>query len=168
LIINHSLKPASTHLKTGVLICFLEQLCSTAKAQTIYVKDGDTIYLNGQSVRLEGIDAPEKAQRCTGPKGQEFKCGLAAKRQLIEIVGQGPVQCQPSGFDLYGRTLAHCKAGNTELNSEMVARGYARAFIKYSGEYLEDESEAQTAKRGLWAGRWQAPWDWRASHKNLK
>ncbi len=133
--------------------------------QSIYVQDGDTIDLNGKAIRLEGIDAPELSQRCLNPIGQTFRCGYVARIELIRIIGGGVVNCEPSGLDLYGRTLAHCKVGGIEINDEMVSRGFARAFTKYSEEYLWSQSEAIRDHKGLWRGQWEAPWDWRKEHR---
>lgn len=41
----------------------------------------------------------------------------------------------------------------------MVREGWALAFVRYSRNYVEEESAAHA---GLWAGAFIAPWDWRA------
>ena len=71
--------------------------------------------------------------------------------------------CEPSGRDRYGRTLAYCKAGAIDLNRQMVADGWAFAFVKYNVRYAEVEQTARLAKRGLWAGQAEKPWEWRAA-----
>jgi endonuclease YncB( thermonuclease family) len=139
-------------------------VASTA-AQTVYVIDGDTIEIEGQAIRLEGIDAPELSQICQDSTEKPFKCGLVARRLLVRITKSGKIRCSPTGSDIYGRTLAYCFAGDIEIKSQLVAKGYARAFVRYSTEYTIDESKAKSARLGLWRGRWQAPWQWRAAHK---
>lgn len=133
-----------------------------AVASEVYVVDGDTIHLDGKIYRLEGIDAPEIRQTCVSEESLVYRCGLAATIALRTMLKAGPVTCAPSGTDQYGRTIAHCAAGGVEVNREMVSQGMARAFVKYSSEYLADENEARAAKRGFWDGTWEAPWDWRA------
>jgi hypothetical protein len=43
----------------------------------------------------------------------------------------------------------------------MVRDGWALAFVKYSERYAADQSIAEAAKAGLWAGSFLNPWDWR-------
>ncbi len=140
---------------------------SIALALELTVIDGDSLRVDGTEIRLEGIDAPEWNQTCVDAQGATFSCGAAAKDDVTAILAQGVVSCVPDGTDFYGRTLAHCFAGGVEVNGAMVDQGMARAFVKYSGEYLANEAEAQHAKRGLWAGSWQAPWDFRKQERAL-
>ena len=46
------------------------------------VIDGDTIKINKISIRLYGIDAPEKNQICIGLSGESYNCGLSSTRFL--------------------------------------------------------------------------------------
>jgi endonuclease YncB( thermonuclease family) len=39
------------------------------------IVDGDTLRIDGRTVRLQGIDAPETRQTCTDRSGQEWPCG---------------------------------------------------------------------------------------------
>lgn len=129
-----------------------------------WVIDGDTLQIGGIDIRLEGIDAPEIGQRCADARGHDFDCGRAARHWLVTMVQHRPVTCTPDGADRYGRMLAHCEVNGLEINEAIVEAGLARAFVRYSGEYLAAEREATTARHGLWAGRWEAPWDWRKRH----
>ncbi len=43
--------------------------------------------------------------------------------------------------------------------------GLALAYRKYSKRYVPEEDEAKAAKRGLWAGEFAAPWDWRRGER---
>ena len=67
------------------------------------------------------------------------------------------------GYDAYERALAVCNIPGAEINGEMVRRGWALAFRRYSERYLPEEAEAKRAGAGLWSGSFEAPWDWRAS-----
>jgi hypothetical protein len=46
----------------------------------------------------------------------------------------------------------------------MVREGWALAYVHYSREYLADEDTARARHKGMWAGAFIAPWDWR--HRN--
>lgn len=43
----------------------------------------------------------------------------------------------------------------------MVRQGWALAYRRYSKDYVGDENEAQAARRGMWAGEFEKPWEWR-------
>lgn len=141
----------------------LLSLVSMPEAGRIRVIDGDTIEVGNETFRLEGIDAPEMKQTCVDSAGKEFPCGRRAKAILSGLITQ-PVSCRKSGEDKYGRSLGYCTASDVDLNREMVAQGWAMAFIKYNSRYVADERAARLAKLGLWSGgEFQPPWDWRAS-----
>jgi len=127
------------------------------------VIDGDTIASGEHRIRLEGIDAPEIGQECQRSSGAEFECGHRAAAVLRSLLRRGPVVCDFDGLDRYGREIAHCRAGRVDLNREMVRLGWAMAFTRYSNEFAADEAEARAAGRGLWAGRFTPPWEWRAT-----
>ncbi len=43
----------------------------------------------------------------------------------------------------------------------MVSRGLALAYRRYSLGYVDKETDAQAARRGIWAGEFVPPWEWR-------
>ena len=131
---------------------------------TADVVDGDTIDINGQRIRLEGIDAPEKAQVCTRRLFGTWKCGMAATKALWRMVKDKTVTCERRGTDKYGRMLGVCYADGVEINRKMVRDGNAWAFVKYSDIYVAEETEARTGKRGVFATDNQPPWDYRTRH----
>ena len=51
--------------------------------------------------------------------------------------------------------------GGPELNAWMVAKGWARADPATGARFRGDEAGARATRRGLWSGRFVAPWDWR-------
>lgn len=120
--------------------------------------DGDSLMVGQQEVRLFGIDAPEFTQTCSR-SGNRWACGSAAADQLSKLVTGKQVSCVSMGADQYGRTLARCNIGTTDLNRVMVATGYALAFRRYSMDYVSAEQSAKAAKRGIWSGTFQLPSD---------
>ena len=46
-------------------------------ANSLKIIDGDTIVLNGEKIRFEGIDTPELKQTCL-KDNEEVKCGMSA------------------------------------------------------------------------------------------
>src|SRR5690606_31765339 len=66
----------------------------------------------------------------------------------------------------YGRIVAHCTKGNADLAAEMAREGYAVAYRRYSRDYVDEENEARAARRGLWAGEFTPPDEWRRDGGN--
>jgi len=128
----------------------------------VRVTDGDTLELDGLRIRLQGIDAPELAQACNNDD-VAYPCGLQARAALAQLVDGRPVSCESYGHDRYGRTLARCMAGTTELNRAMVKNGWALAY----GDYDVQEAQARKARRGLWRGDFTPPEEWRRAHDRL-
>jgi endonuclease YncB( thermonuclease family) len=126
------------------------------------IVDGDTIDIAGIPIRLEGIDAPEQQQSCTGDNTSTVPCGELATKALARLIGGAPVTCVLLGRDGYDRLLGDCSTEGPSLNAQMVRSGWALAFVKYSQRYVSAEDEARTARAGLWQWQFDKPWDWRA------
>jgi endonuclease YncB( thermonuclease family) len=124
------------------------------------VVDGDTLAIGGERIRLQGIGAPEIDQVCLDDKGLLWRCGIVACDRLIQHIGARPTFCLTSGKDIYGRWLATCTVDG-DLGAWLVAEGLALAFVRYSHAYVADEAVARNARKGLWAGAFVVPWDWR-------
>ena len=138
--------------------CFAhaEQLTGTAR-----VLDGDTIVLRGKRIRLEGIDAAECRQQCERSWGTKYRCGYDATTALRKKIAGRRISCSSSGRDRYGRTIATCSLGKSDLNRWMVRRGHAVAYRRYSKAYVGDETRAKIQRRGVWQGRFVEPERWR-------
>lgn len=123
------------------------------------VSDGDGLRLNGERIRLQGIDAFELHQTCgTGP------CGQQARDALQHLVAGRHVACEPVDADRYGRTVAYCHVDGVDLGEQMVLQGHALAFRRYSREYVDEEEVARRNRAGAWASDFQNPADWRRDH----
>lgn len=129
------------------------------------VIDGDTVEIAGTRIRLEGIDAPEKAQTCgrglLGIVARTWPCGLAAIRRLEALTEGQSVTCRGHETDKYGRLIATCLKDGVDLNAVLVREGLAWAFTKYSRTYLAIEGEARSARAGVWQGDSDPPWVYR-------
>jgi endonuclease YncB( thermonuclease family) len=148
-------------------------LAVPAAAQTLSgqadVIDGDTLSPRGEKtrIRLYGVDAPEGQQSCEDTSGKRYLCGSRAAEALAEIIGRnGRVTCEKLDQDRYGRIVAVCRANGRDINGELIRQGWAIEYGQYSdGRYSDEEAEAGNAKRGLWAGRFVKPWDWRRGER---
>jgi endonuclease YncB( thermonuclease family) len=138
-------------------------LSSPAAAGQFYVIDGDTFFLNGRTYRLWGIDAPEKEQACRRDS-HGYQCGIESRsylRSLIEDPTKISCERRPRAKK-ETRIVALCRANGEDLAQLMVSAGWAINYAFFSkGYYAAAEKDARVAKRGLWAGEFQAPQAWR-------
>jgi endonuclease YncB( thermonuclease family) len=144
-----------------------------ASAQTLSgqaeVVDGDTLSIRGEKarIRLYGVDTPEGQQICEDASSKRYLCGSRAAEALSSLVGRnGRVTCQEEDRDRYGRIVAVCQANGREINAELIRQGRALEYKESSdGRYADEEAEARKARRGLWAGKFVEPWDWRRGER---
>ena len=155
----------------AVIVFAVVAAASTARAEIVgkaRVIDGDTIEVQGQRIRLHGIDAPERAQKCRSRAGQDVLCGELATEYLRSWIDRAPqVRCVERGTGKYGRAIGLCYlAGGTaldglDLSAEMVRAGWALAYRQYSDDYADAEDAARARGAGIWAFAFTAPWAWR-------
>lgn len=136
-------------------------LISMPALADVQVVDGDTLKIDGQSYRIEGIDAPEAGQRCNDGSGT-WPCGNAATQAMADLVIGADVRCEALFDDDFDRTVAHCWANERNVGAHMVRSGMAWAFVEYSDTYVEDERLARSERIGIWQAPTQTPWDFRA------
>jgi endonuclease YncB( thermonuclease family) len=133
----------------------------------VRVIDGDTLQIDGRTVQLYGIDAPELGQYCER-NGELWECGMEAAlflQKTVEFEGP-PIECSPwgeepasgSGSEL---VIGVCQVGPKVVGLTMVQNGYAMALPDSFPDYKEAEKQARQAKLGLWRGDFVPPWQWR-------
>jgi endonuclease YncB( thermonuclease family) len=132
----------------------------SALAAEVRVVDGDTLRLGDRTLRLAKVDAPERGQGCADASGAWFDCGAAAAEALSRLVNGRSVVCLVAGRDRFGRGLGVCKAGSVELNASLIGAGWALA-AEDDAALVALEAEARRAARGLWAGGFTRPEEWR-------
>ncbi len=142
-------------------VLFAERLLGTADVSEAHgyprLIDGDSLKLNGYEVRMLGIDAPEGRQNCQ-KNGKDWACGREAKRALLRMIGGRKILCRFEGRDKHQRMLGTCEVAGKNLNKEMVQQGHAVAFGR---RYNREEGNARAARRGVWAGTFERPQEWR-------
>ena len=110
------------------------------------VVDGDTVVLeSGESVRLLGIDTPERGQEC-------YK---EATERLKELVHKKDVDVERDieDKDRYKRLLRHIFYNGTFVNELLVREGYAYLyFVGPNSRYNDVLKEAAQAAKAEGAG----------------
>lgn len=142
----------------------------TLRGRVVGVADGDTITVLGADnrqtrVRLQGIDAPESRQAF----------GQTSKQNLSDLVFDRQVIVEYEKNDRYGRTLGKVVASGRDVNLLQVKAGLAWHYKYYQDEqspvdrrlYADAETEARSARRGLWADpKPIPPWDFRRGKRS--
>ncbi|MDP4002033.1 thermonuclease family protein [Methylobacterium sp. NEAU K] len=131
------------------------------------VIDGDTIEVHGTRIHLYGIDAPEPAQSCETAKGQEYRCGRDAALALGAHIAGALVTCERREAAA-GRVSGLCHAHGEDLSAWMVAQGHALASRHVPAAYTRQEGRAWATRRGLWAGTFEKPADWRQDRRRIE
>ena len=166
-----------------VTIILVLGLVSGTKAETIIsgidyrIVDGDTVHIGPNKIRLIGIDAPERKQNCRTNTGAPWPCGIIARDMLAGMVeARAGLTCVINGKDRYNRLLGTCYAGVSDgesgreagegfdLQQALVRAGLAVA--EYDDAYRNDELDARSRGRGIWAGCFTRPKDWRRKQRN--
>jgi endonuclease YncB( thermonuclease family) len=136
-------------------------------AGTARVTDGDSLEIGNVRVRLFGIDAPEFRQLCKDASGRDYTCGVAAREALAGLIDGRQVACTPAEGPSYDRVVAVCRVDGTgqdkvDLSEAMVRAGRVIELKAHSkGRYAAAERSARDAGRGLWAGTFERPSQWR-------
>ena len=123
------------------------------KEVTVYegvptIRDGDNVRIDGENIRLLGIDACELGQPAR-LAGARIDCGIWARDSFREMVGPRSIRCESTERDVYDRPLAIFYSGERELNRALVENGYVFPYAQES-DYRTEAKAAQAAGRGLW------------------
>ena len=157
-----------TLFKHAIVTCGLAAVPSLAMADTtspVNVIDGETLEMQGQTVKLFGIDALEPDQICLNGN-RPWPCGEESRNSLSSFIGGQPVRCQTIR-NVSGYILAVCDLNGEDLAAWMVGNGWAFADRATGGDYAAAEDAARVNNEGLWSSEHITPWEWRDG-KRLK
>lgn len=114
--------------------------------RVVAIADGDTLTVLTEErqqvkVQLSDIDTPESAQ----------PYGTRARQERSDLAFGRNARVEVRETDRYGRTVGRVHVGDMDVNAEMVRRGAAWVYRRYSHDpgLLAVEREAQSARRGL-------------------
>lgn len=102
-------------------------LCGSG-ARINCVVDGDTLWMDGEKIRVADIDTPE----VTSPQcATERALGQQATSRLLSLVNAGPFELRQVGdrdTDPYGRKLRVLVRAGHSLGDQLVSEGLARTW----------------------------------------
>ena len=150
-----------------LLSCSLQ--AATLQGKVVGVADGDTITVldatnTKHKIRLQGIDAPEKAQAF----------GQKSKQSLSQMVYNKQVVVEYQKKDKYGRTLGKVLHNGTDVCLEQIKLGMAWHYKQYKSDQPKEDREtyaqAELASRSMAVGIWKdknptPPWEFRKQNK---
>ena len=80
-------------------------------------------------MRLHGIDAPERKQKCEDATGKAYACGRQATNWLQKLIRIGEhLSCDLLDIDRYKRLIVRCFKDGKDINEAMVRAGWAIAY----------------------------------------
>lgn len=117
--------------------------CSAASAETVTgpaqrVSDGDTLTVQGISIRLNGVDAPEMDE----PYGRKSRAAM------IDIVDGRTLVCELGGVS-YNRRVGVCFIDGQDIGAILISQGLALDCPRYSGgRYRHLETNLNLRQKG--------------------
>lgn len=115
-----SISPAQAQLVLEM--CSLNQRNTADKTCIV---DGDTLWLNGEKIRLEGFDTPEPQTSICGGD-QEKALAAQASARLQELLNDNEWTIERDGMDRNERTLATIRIGGRDVGEWLVEERLAR------------------------------------------
>ena len=97
--------------------------CQGAR-RVVCVVEGDTMWLAGEKIRLDSMNAPEVQGQCD----RERELARRATRRLSELLSASAFSIVRNGTDRYGRTLARVTINDRDVGMILVAEGLAHTW----------------------------------------
>jgi micrococcal nuclease len=159
---THIVQSTPTPTPQGGVVAGTTQIAtdsaSMSTALVTKVIDGDTleVSISGQlkKLRMIGIDTPETVD----PRRPVECFGKEASAKTKELLQGKEVRLEKdvSETDKYGRLLRYIYVGDSFINEQLVAEGYAEASayppdIAHQAQLELAEKQAQELRKGLWA-----------------
>lgn len=124
------------------------------------IVSGDTLQVNGRTVKLFGVAAPNVSQTCADASGRGYKCGQQAISWLGSWLADNVVQCHILNEDERGVLTGVCMLSPYDIGAALINAGWAVADVRQTKIYIPYQNQALSNKRGLWQGEFYMPWDW--------
>ena len=138
-------------------------LAVVERTAQVDVLQAGLIELDGEVHSLFGIDAPSVGQTCRNAASGLWACGTDARQAVARFVDGRNVVCEPVVAAVEAEpAVSRCMADGVDVSQWVVANGWAVADTDVDNALVPSQMEARTARKGLWAGWFEAPAEWRA------
>lgn len=130
----------------------------------VRVLQGDLLWISGQRIRLAGIAAPDRAQRCDVGRGF-VSCGVQGGDVLRQAIAAGNVRCQIVGEEASAFVrdpviwIGRCVGSGGDLARAVISAGYAVPTA--ASAYYPDAVQACAQRLGMWAASLESPLTYR-------
>jgi endonuclease YncB( thermonuclease family) len=149
---------------------------SVVQARSIRVQDGDSFVARlddgrRMTIRLSGIDAPERTQPFAS----------VSRRNLLRLLDDRALEVRIAKYDQYGRAVAQvfvsAEDGPVDVGLQQLQAGLAWFYSRYRNDlpassrepYAAVAEAARRAAHGLWqAPQAQPPWEFRRRARDAR
>jgi endonuclease YncB( thermonuclease family) len=136
----------------------------------IQFDDGDSFMLDGEPVRILGMDTPETRSPAVGIMEDQPYGPAAAESTRVLMTRATLLEWVPDGEDLYGRRLAHVLVDGELLSIKLIEMGLAYETVSYFGDSGYPELADLILKASLTAPKpqFEPPYQWRKKHQKKR
>jgi endonuclease YncB( thermonuclease family) len=99
--------------------------------------------------------AAQNARHLARIKSSTWACGTAAAAALRSMVEGKQVNCVPLDADIYGRTVAQCRAGRKDLGAELMRSGLAVVYDCGIDLYGSIEATSKASRMGILGSKFE-------------
>ncbi len=130
----------------------------------VRVVDGDTLEVDGEMFRINGIDAPEAGQKCNKANGKTWPCGKDAVEAMAMLVEKKKkrLSARPSRRTTMAAGLALAMPMVLMLAGSWFARATHGLSCASPMSMRPTRQRPWRRASGIWQAETQTPWDFRS------
>jgi len=131
------------------------------QASNAIVIDGDTLEIEGQIIKLRGIDAPEIGQKCSH-KGHLWSCGMNAAldlRKMLFMSRMASMHCWVFSKNSLWQN-ATCYLNDRDIAATLLTAGLVAPLSSASPHYVSLKHQAIEGGLGIWGSNFISSEKW--------
>jgi endonuclease YncB( thermonuclease family) len=126
--------------------------------------DGHSLVVDGNPIRLNGIDAPGLKQLCMTTGGLGWRCGEKALETLSSVVTGRKTVCVVDAPAGHGAAATCSVQQVRDIGKFIVESGFAVPNKSAAGKYTQSARQAAAYRKGIWSGQFNDPAKWRSAN----